>query len=885
MSLAAAARAYRMLLRLLAPRPLRTRHGVEMEALFLDLLVLARTRGRLAAARAWSAAAADLVLARGRTLFRPGDRPTTAPTERPPVMLGSDLRGALRSLWRQKVSSALAIVMLALGLAANVAVFTLVKALFLRPFPFPDGERVAYINEQAPRWNLEYVGINYPDFAQWQSSQQTFTHLAAYDGASYNLSDDRGTERITGAVVTRDFAEVLGVRPLVGRMFTADEDRPDGPPVVVLSEGLWRERFGADRGVLGRTLRLNSQPYTIVGVLPSAATFPERTRLWTPLAGDPNQAYQSYSGNAIGRLKPGVTVEEAESDLRRAHAPVWEKRDRERNVSPFVRDLRAELSRNFVTAARTLVGAVALLLLVACANVASVMLARALARRREMAIRLAIGAGRLRLLRQLFIENVLLAAAGGALGLLAGQGAVSALIASMPPDTVPEWAHFGLDARVIAFAAGVTCVSVLLFGWAPALHALRGNLRAAVHDTSTGTTMSPRGRRTLGALVAAECALAAMLLVCGGLLVRAYDRVAGVDPGFRTEGVLSFAVSLPEAPYPDAAARLAFWDRLQERLAALPSVRSAGLVTCPPLGCHEGSFFEIPGRVPIRAGDPNPVVLRRFATPGYVEATGVSLVAGRAFRPGDGRGAGPRVALVNETFVRTFWPAGTDPIGRQFRHQGDKEWVTVVGVTRDIKHYGLERPMRPGVYFPVAWQPPSSLSVVLHTAGDPAAVARDATAALRALDPELPAFRMRTMEEALARSLRTRAIYSWMLGIFAAFALVLAVSGIYGVTAYLTSQRRREVAIRMALGASRTEIVRTVVGGGMTRVVVGVGLGLAGAVGAGRLLSSLLFGVPPHDPTVLMSVGAVLVAAAVLATIGPAKRAARVDPMVSLRTD
>jgi predicted permease len=879
---------WRCLLRL-APRSLRVRHGAEMEAMFREALDDARPQGVAAMARVWLRSSADLLWSRAR--FQPRRRTAgLAPSpERQASMFGSDIRYALRALGRQKGATLLVLSMLALGIAANVAVFTLINGLFLRPFPFPQSERLVYINEAAPRWNLEYVGINYPDFVQWRNAQRAFEAIAWYDTTSFNLSDGAGAERITGAQVTYDYAAVLGVRPLVGRMFTPEEDRPNAAPVVVLGERLWRERFGADPRIVGRTLRLMSMPYTVVGVMPRATEVADGARLWVPRRGDPNQPYQSYGGTGMGRLKAGVTIEAAEQDLKRAQQPIWDARDKERIVSPFVRDLRTELVRDYATASFALVVAVALLLLVACANVASLMLARALARRREMGIRVAIGASRLRLVRQLFIENGVLALVGGAIGLLLGRWAIALLVAAVP-DEAPQWTEFALDARVAAFAIAASALTTLLFGWAPALQAFRGTVQSAVHDITKGTTTSPRGQRTLQILVAAECGLAALLLVCGGLLLRAYDRVRHVDPGFRTEGVLTFGLLLPEATYPDNPKRLAFWDRLEGRLRALPGVERAALITCPPLGCHWGTFFDAEGAGVRARDDADPVVLQRFASASYLETMGVTLKQGRFFDDRDGRNridgnGGVRPIVVNETFVRTFWPGVSNPIGRRVKNRGNNPWLTVVGVTADVKHYGLERPMRPGVYRPLPENPADNLTVALYTRGDPETLAPSARAIVRALDPDLPIFRVRTMEQAMSTSMRIRTVYSWMLGVFAALALVLALGGAYGVSAYLVTQRRRELAIRVALGARAADIFRSVLARSLAVVTVGVVAGLGGSLFAARLLSTLLFGVAPHDLLVLGSAAGALVATALAANYWPARRASRVDPISLLRTE
>jgi predicted permease len=877
--------AVRGLLRLASPA-LRLRHGREMEAQIHEALDDARPRGASAMALVWAHVCADLLASRARAWRRPRRRQFQSHShERQASMLGSDVRYALRTLARQKGASLLVLAMLSLGIAANVAVFTLVNGLFLRPFPFPQADRLVYINETAPRWGLEYVGVNFPDFDQWRRAQRAFEAIAWHDTASFNFSDGVGAERISGALVTSDYARVLGVRPLVGRMFTPEENRPNAAPVVILGERLWRERFGADPNVVGRTLRLMSRSYTIVGVMPRATEVADGARLWVPAVFDANQTYQSYGGQAMGRLNAGVTIAAAEADLKRAQQPIWEARDKERVVSPFVRDLREEFVRDYTTASLALVIAVALLLMVACANVASLMLARALARRREMGIRVAIGASRLRLVRQLFVENGILALIGGAIGLLLGRSAISLLIAAVP-DEAPQWTEFGLDARVAAFAIGASALTTLLFGWAPALHAFRGNVQSAVHDVTKGTTTSLRGRRTLQVLVAAECALAALLLVCGGLLLRAYDRVRHVDAEFRTERVLTFSILLPETTYPDNAKRLAFWDRLDERLRATPGVERAGLVTCAPLGCHWGNFFDVEGRGPVAQSDADPVVLNRFASPDYLRAMGIRLTQGRFFDARDGRGNDAHhPVVVNETFVRTFWPGVSDPIGRRVKGRGNNPWLTVVGVTADVKHYGLERPMRPGIYRPLPANPVDNLTVVLHTRGDPATLAPSAQALVRSLDPELPIFQVRTIEQALSSSLRIRSVYSWMLGVFAALALLLALGGAYGVSAYLVTQRRRELAIRVALGARGADIFRSVLVGSLATMGAGVAIGVVASLQTARLLSSLLFGVRPHDAAVLGGTVAVLFATALAATLWPARRAARIDPACALRME
>jgi predicted permease len=638
--------------------------------------------------------------------------------------------------------------------------------------------------------------------------------------------------------------------------------------------------------VLGHTIRLNSRQFTIIGVLPPSADFPGGVRLWIPQQGDPNSV-SNYSLEGAGRLRPGVTAAQGAADLLRAHQPIYDTRDQEKVVSPLVRGLRQHLIGDYDTIVSTLGAAVSVLLIVACANVAAMMLARALRRRREMGIRLAIGASRSRLLRQLFVENLILSAVGGVLGLVIGNWAIQLLLESLP-DQAPRWASFALDSRMVMFTLGTCTVSALLFGWAPALHAMNADLRSAVASDTAGSTPVIRGRGTLRALVVAEFALASLMFVCGGLLVRAYDRVKHVDPGFNPTGVMSFTVSLPGVSYAEEKARLSFFERLETRVRELPGVTNAGIISCAPLSnCHWGNFYQAEGAPPRGPNEPNPVVLQRVASPGYFQAMGIRLRRGRVFTDQDGReGAGqPSVIVVNETFAKTMWPDGRDPIGRRVRPGTNAPWLTVVGQVADVKHYGLERDVRPGVYLPLPRIVLSTMSLAVRTAGDPAALIPTARTIVSEMNPELPIYNARTMNERMRLSLTLRAAYSWMLAVFAGIALLLALGGSYGVTSYLVSQRTRELGIRVALGARRGDISRAVLKGSIAIIGIGVAIGIAGAIGAGRFLSSLLFGVPPYDALSLTIAAAALGASGFLANWLPARRASRVDPMISLRAD
>ncbi|HUH13195.1 MAG TPA: FtsX-like permease family protein, partial [Longimicrobiales bacterium] len=560
----------------------------------------------------------------------------------------------------------------------------------------------------------------------------------------------------------------------------------------------------------------------------------------------------------------------------------WEEHDEERVVSPVLGPLRERLVGDLRPAAVALGLAVALVLLIACGNVAAILLARSFARRRELALREALGASSRRLARQLLTESLALSLAAAPLGLLLGFWSIR-LLTRAAGDQLPSWIQVGVDWRLGLFAVAAVVLTAVLFGWAPVLQARRQRIPETLAEGSGRTGASRAQRRTMGGLVVAEVALAALLLVTSGLLIRGFQRLQHVDPGFRTEDVLTFRVSLPSTSYPDSVARRGFYRELLEALGTLPGVHAAGLVTCPPLGCHSGYFFEVEGAPPRGHGDPNPVVLYRGATPGYFRAMGVRLARGRFFDGGDDGVLG---IIVNETFARELIPAGRDPVGQRVRfHGGEGPWFTVIGVAADVRHYGLERPMRPGVYFPLEARAPASAVVALWTGVPPTGLVAPARALVRGLDPELPLYQVGTMEEALSASLQMRRISSWLMAVFAGLALVLALGGIYGVLSYIVGQRGREIAVRLALGAPRGQVARMVVRQGMGLAVAGLGLGLLAALAAGRLLSGLLVGLSPRDPLTFGVVAALLLGAAALATLAPARRALGMEPQAALRED
>jgi putative ABC transport system permease protein len=791
-----------------------------------------------------------------------------------------DIRYAFRAFLRKPGFSAMVVGLLALGIAGNAAIFSIFNGLFLRPLPYLDPAALVDIDETAPRWNLEYTGVAYPNFHDWREHNRSFASMAAYDSSQANLSGEGDAERIEGALVTHDLGRTLGVNPLLGRDFLAAEDQPNGPKVAVIAEGMWTRRFGRDPNVLGRSVRLNNEPYTIVGVLPGDLLFPGRAELWVPLGADPNEMRGWYL-NSIARLKPGVTIDQARADLTQVHRNQIPRRQVNEITSPVLQPVRDRLLGQYRTVTTTLLIAVAVVLLIACVNVAGLMLVRGSARARELAIRTALGASRGRVVRQLLVDSVLLAAAGGALGVAAGYWLLEAMLRAIPQEQ-PVWVSFAMDWRFAAFCTLMTAGAALLFGLLPSVRASRVDLRGALQEAARSSGGRSR-HRLLNGLVAGEVALAVMLLVTAGLLFQTFRQVMRVDPGFRAANVLTYSVSLPSSRYPKDEQRLRFYEELTARTKTIPGVIAAGAATAPPLSGHWGNFFEVEGARPLGPNEQDPVVLQTVATPGYLQAIGVTFASGRDFTTFDGTPNGPRVALVNETFAKRYWPNG-NPLGKRLRNRCKEcQWMEVVGVIRDTKHYGLDQSVRPNVIMPLAQMPRSGLFIVVRTAVPPESLVNPSRELLRQLDAELPMFDVRTMTERLERSLWVRRFSAWLIGSFAAVALLLAVAGIYGVVSYAVAQRTHEIGLRMALGAQPTDVLRQVLGRGMVLAGAGVAVGIVGALALSRMLQQLLFEVSPRDPLVYAAVVGALAVVALLANALPARRAASVDPMRALR--
>jgi predicted permease len=794
-----------------------------------------------------------------------------------------DLTYAVRMFAKNPGFTAIVAFTLSLGVAGNIVIFSVFNAFYLRPFPFVEPGRLVDLDETAPRWNLEYTGLSYPEFDGWRQNNRSFQGMGAWKGRDYNVSCQGTVDRVGGARVTHDLADVLGIRPTLGRLFTPDEDRPGGAKVVVLGHGFWQRQFGGKEDVIGQTLRLDHEPFTIIGVLPPEDRLLVQGDFWVPLAFDTG-IEQGWMLSGVGRLGEGVTLSQAREDLRRAHQGLVENHRANENVSPRLTPLSERFFGPALGVIRLLLGAVGVVLLIACGNVAALMLARGLGRARELGLRVSLGATPWQIGRLIGVETLLLAVLGGLTGLALGRWGLHVLLGSLA-DQTPRWVRFDMDWRV-GLSAGLMVLVSALFGGLPVIRsALKADLRGVMQSSAQQSTTAGGGRRSLHGLVVAEVALTLVLMVQGGLLLQAFRSLQRVDPGYRPDHVLIGQIALPETQYASKGSRLAFFGNLLERVRGLPGIVSASAVSAPPLGGHWGNFFTIENAPPQGPNEPDPVVLQRIAFPGYFETMGIALVAGRSFTEQDGANDGSRSVIVNETFAKRFWPR-QDPIGKRISHRyPNAPWMTVVGVARDVKHYGVDRPMIPGVYLPFAQDSQSQMAVVIRSSVAPTSLVSTFRALVRESDPDLAVFGVVSMQEQFVQSMWVRRLTVSLFGIFAGVALVMALGGIYGVFSYMVGRRTQEIGVRLAMGARPGAVLWLMLRQGLVLAGVGVGLGLAGALILAPLTRTLLLDVSPVDPLTLGGTAVLLTAVALLACWVPARRAANIDPLVALRSE
>ncbi len=801
----------------------------------------------------------------------------------------SDVRYAIRSLLRSPGFALAAIATLALGIGANTAVYSLVRGVLFRALPFAAPERLVALNETYPARGYTAMVASPPNYLDWKSRSRSFSSMAAYTTGDLALSEGREPERLRATLVTADFFETLGVAPAAGRTFAPDEFVSGRDRVAVLSHGVWQRRFGGDPAVVGRTIRLDGDAYRVAGIMPAAFRFPEDgPDAWVPLTFPDNVATQrgAHYLSVVGRLKSGVTLEQAKADLQAIGADLARKyRDTNEGHGATATALRGSLVKAVRPALLTLLGAVAFVTLIACANVANLLLIRAAHRSSELAIRTALGAGRGRIARQLLTETLVLAVCGALLATALAEAAVDAIV-RLSPGTIPRLSEVAVDGGVLAFTALWTIVTVVLCGVAPIIGVFARAPMAALKVAGADAAAQPGPARLRRLLVVGEIGVALLLLVGAGLLVRSLARLAAVDPGFSADRVLRFDLSLPGSRYPDDARIAAFTDTLLARMRSLPGVQSAGATFGLPLTDFQfNSTFRVAGHDIDPAYEPSAQV--RVASRDYFRTVGLPLVAGRLFTPADTRGA-PAAILASRSAAARFFPAG-DAIGQRLRFGARPGNVrlegAIVGIVGDVHDQGLDHGLVPEFYASLEQAPVGAFSVVLRSAQEPGSLAAAVRREVKALDPELPVTQLEPMLEVVSRSISGPRFLMSLLLAFAIIALLLAAVGIYGVTAYSVSQRTRELGIRMALGADARNVRALVLRDGLRLALTGLGLGLCAALALTRLLRGLLFEVPPTDLATHAGVALVLLAAALIACWIPARRASRLDPLKALRAN
>ena len=808
-----------------------------------------------------------------------------------------DLRYAMRSFARMPGLTALIVLSLAIGIGANTAIFSVVSTLLLKPLPYPSPDRLAILWLRSPG-----IGIpqDWPSPGQYHdivTQNHVFEDTALALGDNFTLTDRTKAIKVDGIRATSSLLPMLGAKPMLGRIFLAEEDKPGSPETVVLTYGFWRQEFAGDPGIVGRVITLDGSPHTVVGVLASSFRLNheiiptvagiEKPDLFMPPpdeARKPNN-YDSENYNILARLKPGVTMQQAQSDIDVIAARHRQEKHRDRSFTISVVPLTEQVVGSARTAVLVLFGAVALVLLIACTNVANLLLSRAAVRQREIAIRAALGAGRLRVIRQLLTESISISLLGGVAGV--ALSAMGLLVArKMHPGNIPRLEELGMDFRVLSFTLAIAILTGILFGLAPALRVSRVDLAANLKAGSKGSLsggLSLRHDKLRGALVITELAISLPVLVGAGLLVRSFIHLANVPPGFNPQHVVSMNVGAYGPQFKEAAARVQFYQELAERARHLPGVTATGAVSALPLTSTIGwGSMHIEGYVP-PAHEPELQVDVREATPPYFSTMEIPLIYGRMFAETD-TDKMPPVVIIDQKMAHRFWQNG-NALGKRVRQSDDSPWATIVGVVGLVKEYGLDTDTRMVVYYPHAQRPRGTMFVVARTTSDPAFTIAAMVHLAHAINPDVPVYDIATMEQRVHESMARQRFAMTMLGGFAAFAMILAAVGIYGVMSFLVTQGTAHIAIRMAMGAHRSSILSLVILQGMRLALAGILVGLILALGMTRMMSSLLFGVTPFDPSTFLSVSTLLLLVALSACLFPAGRATRIDPMVALRME
>jgi len=796
-----------------------------------------------------------------------------------------DLRYGLRMLVKNPGFTAVAIIALAVGIGANTAIFSVVNTVLLRPLPYKDPERLVMVFEDSSKHPRDTpTAANYID---WRDQNQVFESMAAITDQSFNLTGVGDPERITGYQVSASLFPMLGVSPQLGRWFTPDEDQAGANRVVIMSHRLWQRRFGGDPNIVGKALTLNGWSVTLVGIMPADFRFhTQEDELWEPIAfsQEDQQDRSAHYLDVVARLKPGVTLSQAQGEMSTIAARLQQQYpDTNTNIGAEVVPLHEHMVGDIRPALLIFLGAVGLVLLIACVNITNLLLARAAVRQREIALRVALGANRWRLIRQFLTESILLGMLGGVVGLVLAVVGLKLLTAIIPPD-IPQIKNISIDPRVLGFTILISLLTGLIFGLAPAIQSSSFTPNEPLKEGGKNPGAS-RGNRIRGGLIVAEVAISLVLLIGAGLLINSFLRLRSVDPGFRSENLLTMRVSLPQAKYGQRAQRAAFYTDLNRRLESIPGVKSSAVITNLPL-YRQGSStnISIEGR-PVPPPNQEPIITTRVISPKYFETMGIPLLSGRQLTDQDTYDS-PNVTVISETMALRYW-RGENPIGKRVafgRPETDEEWIQIVGIARDVRQSDLIAAIKPQMY--VSYQQTGFFvprDLVVKTDVDPLSMAATVRKMIWEIDKDQPVSSIRTMDQIASESVARQRFSMLLFAIFAGVALLLAAVGIYGVMSYSVAQRRGEFGIRMALGAQKRDVLKLTIGKGLKLVLLGVVFGLAGAFALTRLMSSLLFGIGATDLTTFAAISLVLVGVGLLASYIPARRATKVDPMVALR--
>ncbi|HKU72377.1 MAG TPA: ABC transporter permease [Pyrinomonadaceae bacterium] len=825
-------------------------------------------------------------------------RRSQKPAKEPPVAGGgrtnlladflNDLRYAIRMQRKNPGFTIVAVIALALGIGPNTAIFSVVNTVLLRRLPYKDPDRLVMVWEEATKAGYPQDTPAAANFIDWRDQNQVFEGMAATDYTSFNLTGSGEPERLEGRRVSTNLFPLLGVEPQVGRVFTAAEDRPGSERVVVLSHGLWQRRFGGDPGIVGKTLTLNGAGYTVVGVMPARFQFPTvDDEAWVPIAFTQEEATdrgRKYL-KVVARLKPGVAMAQAQADMSTIATRLQQQYpETNTDLGAVITPLHEHLVGDIRPALLILLGAVGLVLLIACANVANLLLARAAVRQKEIAVRVALGARRQRLIRQFLTESIFLSTLGGIVGLVIAYVGLVVLKAFIP-ENISQARAISIDYNVLGFTLLVAVATGLIFGLAPAIQSIRFNqietLKEGGRDAATGGS----GKRLRGLLVMAEVAISLVLLIGAGLLINSFLRLRNVDPGFNPDNLLTMKIVLPDSKYERMAQRSAFYSELTQRLQSIPGVKSAAVTTNLPLYLQGNSIsISIEGRPEPPPGQ-EPIMVTRMISPGYFDTMSIPLLKGRQLTDQD-TDTSPDVVVISETMARRLWP-GEDAIGKRIaigRIRSQEDWIQVIGVVKDVRQFELNADPKPQMYLTYRqFGFFDAQDLVVKTDVDPASLAGTIRNAVWEIDKDQPVSNIRTMDTILADSIARQRFSMLLLAIFASVALVLAAVGIYGVMSYSVAQRTHEIGIRMALGAQTSAVLKLAVGYGVKLVAAGIAIGLIAAFALTRVMSTLLFGVTATDPTTFALISLLLVAVAAIASYIPARRATRVNPIIALR--